>query len=100
MDSLGLTGRNEGPTWLLVLLDLIDVYAAERAARDTSATCAVWALVEADDAMHTARAAVRDALGITTAPPLADDVTALAQNARAREAAWRSHVDAITGAAQ
>jgi len=82
------------------LLDLIDAYAAARAARDTSADCAGWALVEADDAMHTARAAVLDALGITTAPPLADDVTALAQNARAREAAWRSRVDAITGAAR
>lgn len=81
------------------LLDLIDAFAAARAARDTSNDCAGWALIEAD-AMHTARAAVLDALGITTAPPLADDVTALAQNARAREAAWCSRVDALTGAAR
>ena len=63
------------------LLELIDAYAAARAARDESyRECAEWAFRAAHTAMLTARAAVADALGIPAAqlPALDDEISTAA----------------------
>ena len=78
----------------LAILDLIDVYAAASAARETAhLECAAWA--DADAAIHAAHAAVGAALGAVDAPALDDPGTRDAADVRERERVWRVRIDAV-----
>lgn len=86
----------------LAILDLIDAYAAARAARETAhRECTAWAFADADAAMRAARDAVAAVLGAVDAPGLDDPLTRAAADVRERDRAWQSRIDAaLTGGAR